>query len=47
MNVNNIHNATFAKDLPATFMQQARALADWHEYNIFSSPNPNGIGNSA
>ena len=46
MNVNAIHNATFAKNLPAGYLEQARDLANFHEGNIFSSPQPNGIGNS-
>jgi len=46
MNVNNIHNATFAENLPPTFLAQARALANWHEYNVFTSVDPSGIGNS-
>ncbi|KAF9485883.1 phosphoglycerate mutase-like protein [Pholiota conissans] len=47
MNVNNIHNRTFAQALPPTFLAQARALADFHENGVFSSPQPNGIGNIA
>jgi prostatic aicd phosphatase len=46
MNVQSIHNATFARDLPPTFLAQARDLANWHEYNVFSSAQLNGIGNS-
>jgi len=46
MNVQSIHNATFAKALPTSFLQQARDLANFHEYGVFSSPQPNGIGNS-
>jgi prostatic aicd phosphatase len=47
MNVNFIHNKTFAAALPPTFLQQARALADFHENGVFSSPQENGIGNIA
>ncbi|KAH7913424.1 histidine phosphatase superfamily [Hygrophoropsis aurantiaca] len=47
MNVQSIHNAAFAKALPPTFLAQARALANWHEYNVFSSPSIDGIGNIA
>ncbi|EGN98125.1 hypothetical protein SERLA73DRAFT_55599 [Serpula lacrymans var. lacrymans S7.3] len=47
MNVESIHNAAFAKALPTTFLAQARALANWHEYNVFSSPQIGGIGNIA
>lgn len=46
MNVNNIHNATFNRGIPAGYMNQARALADWHEYNVFSDSNMTGVGNS-
>ncbi|KIJ60291.1 hypothetical protein HYDPIDRAFT_117370 [Hydnomerulius pinastri MD-312] len=47
MNVNSIHNATFAQALPPTFLAQTRALANWHEYNVFSDPSIMGIGNIA
>jgi len=47
MNVQSIHNATFAKAFPATFLEQARDLANWHEYGVFTSPQLNGIGNIA
>ncbi|KAG6336269.1 hypothetical protein ID866_2823 [Astraeus odoratus] len=47
MNVNNIHNATFADTLPPTFLAQARVLANWHEYNVFTDADPSGIGNIA
>ncbi|KAH7885139.1 histidine phosphatase superfamily [Phlebopus sp. FC_14] len=47
MNVNNIHNATFAQTLPPTYLAQARALANWHEYNVFTDPSLTGIGNIA
>lgn len=46
MNVNSIHNVTFAKALPPTFLAQASALANWHEYNVFTDPSVSGIGNS-
>jgi prostatic aicd phosphatase len=46
MNVNDIHNATFAQALPPSFLEQARALANWHEYNVFSDPSVTNIGNS-
>jgi prostatic aicd phosphatase len=46
MNVNNIHNGTFAGSIPKGYMEQARALANWHEYNVFSDPQLAGIGNS-
>ncbi|KAG2144189.1 histidine phosphatase superfamily [Suillus bovinus] len=47
MNVNNIHNATFAEALPPTYMAQVQALANWHEYNVFSDRSIGGIGNIA
>ncbi len=46
MNVENIHSASFMDNLPDTFIQQARALADWHEYGVFSDSSLDGIGNS-
>jgi hypothetical protein len=46
MNVESIHNATFADQLPPTYLAQARDLANWHEYYVFSSPELDGIGNS-
>lgn len=45
MNVQNIHNATFNKALPSTFLPQAQDLANFHEWILFSDPTPNGIGN--
>ncbi|THH19834.1 hypothetical protein EUX98_g8697 [Antrodiella citrinella] len=47
MNVQSIHNATFANRLPPTFLAQARALANFHEYGVFSDPSLGGIGNIA
>ncbi|KAJ7242866.1 histidine phosphatase superfamily [Mycena haematopus] len=47
INVQSIHNADFAKVLPPTFLAQAFTLASWHEYNIFTSPQLDGIGNIA
>jgi len=47
MNVQSIHNATFAQALPPTFLAQARDLANYHEYGIFSSPKASGISNIA
>lgn len=46
MNVQSIHNATFANALPPTFLAQARDLANYHEYGVFSDPSLGGIGNS-
>ncbi|EMD39680.1 hypothetical protein CERSUDRAFT_81063 [Gelatoporia subvermispora B] len=47
MNVQSIHNATFFNNTPPEFLVQARYLANWHEYNIFSDTTPSGIGNIA
>ncbi|EIW59547.1 phosphoglycerate mutase-like protein [Trametes versicolor FP-101664 SS1] len=47
MNVQSIHNATFANALPAGYLEQARDLANWHEYNVFSDTSSTGIGNIA
>ncbi|KAJ6466385.1 histidine phosphatase superfamily [Mycena sanguinolenta] len=47
INVQSIHDADFAKALPPTFLAQAYTLASWHEYNIFTSPQLDGIGNIA
>jgi len=44
--VQSIHNATFARELPPTFLEQARDLANWHEYYVFSSPDPKSINTS-
>ena len=46
MNVQSIHNVTFAKRLPAGYLARARDLANWHEYNVFTDPDLGGIGNS-
>ncbi|KAI5119299.1 hypothetical protein M0805_008214 [Coniferiporia weirii] len=45
MNVQSIHNATFANNLPAEYLNRARALANFHEYGVFTSPQLDGIGN--
>lgn len=47
MNVQSIHNADFKKALPADYLSKARDLANFHEYGVFSDPNPSGIQNSA
>ncbi|THG94909.1 hypothetical protein EW026_g6653 [Hermanssonia centrifuga] len=47
MNVQSIHNATFARRLPPTFLEQARSLANYHEYGVFSDVDFSGIGNIA
>jgi len=45
MNVNYIHNATFQSNLNETLLAQARTLAAFHEYGVFTSPQLDGIGN--
>lgn len=47
MNVQSIHNATFANRLPTGYLAKARDLANWHEYNVFTDPALGGIGNIA
>ncbi|TDL22226.1 phosphoglycerate mutase-like protein [Rickenella mellea] len=45
MNVQFIHNATFAANLPPTLLAQVRELANFHEYGVFTSAQLGGIGN--
>ncbi|KAF5355273.1 hypothetical protein D9758_006063 [Tetrapyrgos nigripes] len=45
INVQNIHNARFHQALPDTFLRQARDLANYHEYGVFTDPDVAGIGN--
>ncbi|TRM61156.1 histidine phosphatase superfamily [Schizophyllum amplum] len=47
MNVNWIHNEEFADAVPEEYLAQARALANYHEYGVFTSPEVDGIGNIA
>ncbi|KAH8110498.1 phosphoglycerate mutase-like protein [Phellopilus nigrolimitatus] len=47
MNVQSIHNETFANSLPTGYLAQARTLASFHEYGVFTSPQVDGIGNIA
>ncbi|GHJ87051.1 hypothetical protein NliqN6_3453 [Naganishia liquefaciens] len=47
MNVNYIHDATFRASVTEQQMEQARALANYHEQAVFSSPQKDGIGNIA
>lgn len=42
-----IHNATFLAETPVNTLEQARDLANWHEYYSFSDPSPSSIGNIA
>ena len=41
-----VHNRTYAHRLPPTFIEQARALADFRENLVFSDNDMDGIGNS-
>lgn len=45
MNVNFIHNATFMRNVSAQQMEQARALANYHEYSVFSSSDSASVQN--
>ncbi|EPT00307.1 hypothetical protein FOMPIDRAFT_1163334 [Fomitopsis schrenkii] len=45
MNVQSIHNATFASALPQGYLEQARYLMDWQQYQVFTDPSFDGIGN--
>ncbi|KZT08653.1 phosphoglycerate mutase-like protein [Laetiporus sulphureus 93-53] len=47
MNVQYVHNATYAASLPPTFLEQARGLANWEQYQVFSDPTFGGIGDIA
>jgi hypothetical protein len=38
-----IHNATFAAELPPTVLAQARDLANYHENAVFSSATKGGV----
>jgi hypothetical protein len=46
MNTQLIYNQTYAYRLPPTYINQARALADFHEDGVFSGRHANDIGNS-
>ncbi|BGO94400.1 hypothetical protein NBRC10512_002098 [Rhodotorula toruloides] len=48
MNVNSIHNATYAAELNATgqdVLARAHDLANFHEYRLFTDSTPGGLGN--
>ncbi|KAF8654610.1 hypothetical protein AX16_003522 [Volvariella volvacea WC 439] len=47
MLVQSIHNRTFMEALPETYLEQGRHLANWHQWNVFSSPQMNSIRNVA
>ncbi|TEB22716.1 phosphoglycerate mutase-like protein [Coprinellus micaceus] len=45
LNVQSIHNATFAAALPDGYLVRARDFANWLQFNVFSSPEIDGVGN--
>ncbi|KAJ6600682.1 histidine phosphatase superfamily [Mycena sp. CBHHK59/15] len=47
MNTQLTYNQTYAYRLPPSYIEQARALADWHEDGVFSDAQANGVGNVA
>ncbi|KAJ7655890.1 histidine phosphatase superfamily [Mycena rosella] len=47
MNTQLTYNQTYAYRLPPSYIDQARALADFHEDGVFSDAQANGIGNIA
>ncbi|KAJ7648244.1 histidine phosphatase superfamily [Mycena polygramma] len=47
MNTQLIYNQSYASQVQATYITQARALADFHENGIFSDTAAGGVGNIA
>ncbi|CAE6413402.1 unnamed protein product [Rhizoctonia solani] len=47
LNVQSIHNQSLAQQITPDILARARALANWHQYRTFSSPNMGGVGNIA
>ncbi|KAJ7022776.1 histidine phosphatase superfamily [Mycena alexandri] len=47
MNTQFTYNKTYADSLPPTYLNQARALADFHESGVYSDTHANEIGNIA
>jgi hypothetical protein len=45
MNTQLTYNQTYAFRLPPTYIDQARALADFHQDGVFSDAQANGVGN--
>ncbi|KAG8907955.1 hypothetical protein FRB99_001463 [Tulasnella sp. 403] len=45
LSINDVHNGTYNQSLPPQFLAQARALANWQQYRLFSSPDPTNILN--
>ncbi|EGO01183.1 hypothetical protein SERLA73DRAFT_179286 [Serpula lacrymans var. lacrymans S7.3] len=44
VNVQSIHNKTYAEELPPTFAAQAYDYANFHEYNVFTDYVSIGVG---
>lgn len=42
-----IHNASFRQEVPAAVMAQAQALANYNQWNLYSSPDLAAVENSA
>ncbi|CAE6519378.1 unnamed protein product [Rhizoctonia solani] len=47
LNVQSIHNQSLAQQITPDILARARALANWHQYRTFSSPDMGGVGNIA
>ncbi|KAJ7603517.1 histidine phosphatase superfamily [Mycena polygramma] len=47
VDVQSQHNRSYLHRIPAGHVNQARVLADFHDGNAFSDPQPDGIGNVA
>ncbi|KAG8716414.1 hypothetical protein FRC11_013397 [Ceratobasidium sp. 423] len=47
LNVQSIHNQSLAQQITPDILARARALANWHQYRTFSSPDLGGVGNIA
>ncbi|KAB5594889.1 hypothetical protein CTheo_1704 [Ceratobasidium theobromae] len=47
LNVQSIHDPNLSRQITPETLARARALANWHQYRTFSSPQLNGIQNIA
>lgn len=47
LNVNSIHDPRMLENLPEGYLARARALTNFHQFGVFSSPQLDGIGNIA
>ncbi|TFK70395.1 phosphoglycerate mutase-like protein [Pluteus cervinus] len=45
MKIESTHNEQFASTLPPTILEKAGELANFHDQGVFTSPQPDGIGN--